>query len=243
MENKDSFANKSQDFLKQQGFYIVLALCLLIVGVAIALTALPREEAAEPNAQTTPQQQLQAVESRQSGDEALAGKTTTAPSATPAATPAPTLVPTAPPAPASAGRAVAKGRAPVEGSVIWGYAMDQLLYSVTLDQWTTHPGIDIACEQGTEVKAAIAGTVTAVYEDDALGMCVAIEHTNGRSSLYANLARNIPVAEGKKVNAGDVIGTVGDTALSECSALPHLHFGFFVDGKPVSPMDYVTIPH
>ena len=64
MENKETFGNRSRDFLKQQGFYIVLALCLLIVGVAIALTALPREEAQQPA--PTPQQQ--AAEVRQSTD-------------------------------------------------------------------------------------------------------------------------------------------------------------------------------
>ena len=106
----------------------------------------------------------------------------------------------------------------MEGEVIWNYAMNQLLYSVTLDQWTTHAGIDISCDKGTEVKAALAGTVKQVYEDDALGTVVTIEHTNNRLSLYANLDRSVPVSEGKKVNAGEKIGTVGDTAISECGA-------------------------
>ncbi len=240
MENKETFGNRSRDFLKQQGFYIVLALCLLIVGVAIALTALPREEAQQPA--PTPQQQ--AAEVRQSTDERLKPQATVLPTQSPTPAPTATLAPEPTAKPTSGGvRPAVKGQAPVEGEVIWNYAMNQLLYSVTLDQWTTHAGIDISCDKGTEVKAALAGTVKQVYEDDALGTVVTIEHTNNRLSLYANLDRSVPVSEGKKVNAGEKIGTVGDTAISECGALPHLHFGFFVDGKPVDPMEHVTIPH
>ena len=52
----------------------------------------------------------------------------------------------------------------------------------------------------------------------------------------------MPVEEGQKVNEGDVIGTVGNTALSECGEAPHLHFGFFVDEQPVDPQEYVSLP-
>ena len=245
MENKESFAARAGEFLRQQGFYIVLALCLLIVGVAIALTALPRQQA--ETAQPTPQQQ-ESVESNASQDESLLVKATPKPTAvpTPTPSPAPTAAPTAAPTtkPANTGvKPAVMGVAPVEGAVIWGFAMDQLLYSVTLDQWTTHAGIDIASDVGTEVKAVLAGTVRSVYEDDALGMVVTIEHTNERTSLYANLDMDVAVVEGKKVNAGDVIGKVGDTAISECGELPHLHFGFFENGVPVNPMEHVTVPH
>ena len=36
---------KTGSFMKKQGFYIVLALCLLIVGAAVAVTALPQQSA------------------------------------------------------------------------------------------------------------------------------------------------------------------------------------------------------
>jgi len=245
MENKESFAVRAGEFLRQQGFYIVLALCLLIVGVAIALTALPREQA--ESVQPTPQQQAY-VPSNVSHDETLAAKKTPQPTATPTPTAAPTAtpVPTAAPTtkPANTGvKPAVKGQAPVEGEVIWGFAMNELIYSVTLDQWTTHAGIDIRSDVGTEVKAVLSGTVRSIYEDDALGMVVTIDHTNDRTSLYANLDMDVPIAEGKKVNAGEVIGKVGDTAISECGQLPHLHFGFFEKGVPVNPMEHVTIPH
>lgn len=242
MDEKDIFdpeqpEHKAKDFLRQQGFYIVLFVCLLIVGTAVALTALPREET--PAAETTPGS---VVESRQSGDETLLSKKTPMPTATPkaTATPAPTTAPTTAPV---AAKPVKKGQAPLSGEIVWSFAMDQLLYSRTLDQWTTHPGIDIAAEKGTEVKAVIAGTVERVYVDDALGKTVVVSHTNNRQSLYANLDETVPVKEGQKVNAGDVLGKVGATSVAECGEVSHLHFGFFVKDVPANPMDYVTIAH
>lgn len=246
MEEYSGRRGKPRDFLKKQGFYVVLFVCLLIVGAAIVLTALPRET--EENANAAQQQSAEnpvVIETRQSADDTLTAKNTPLPTAT--LSPAPTLSPTLSPAPTAkptaAGAGVRKGIAPVKGEIIFGYAAEQLLYSRTLDQWTTHMGVDIAAEAGTPVTAALGGTVEKVYTDDALGCTVTVAHTNGRTSLYANLAEDVPVKAGQKVNAGDALGTVGNTAISECADLPHLHFGFLVDEKSVDPMDYVTLPH
>ena len=157
---------RSGGFFRTQGFYIMLALCLLIVGTAVALTALPGGEAAP--SPTNP-----AVQSNQSDDETLFGRRTPAPTlrptVQPSASPAPTAAPTAAPQSTSTGaRPARKGSAPAAGSIQWGYAMEQLLYSRTLDQWTTHAGVDIAAAEGTEVCAVLPGTVASVYEDDAL---------------------------------------------------------------------------
>lgn len=245
MEENRNFESKPRDFLKKQGFYIVLFVCLLIVGTAIVLTTLPAEAGEEtPQVEQNQQQQQQqqsVLETRQSGDETLYAKNTPLPTAT--LQPTPTPEPTATPKAASSSSTVKKGAAPVKGEIIWGYADEHLLYSRTLDQWTTHLGVDISAELGAQVAATLAGTVERVYEDDALGNVVTIAHTNDRVSLYANLDPAVTVKEGQKVNAGDVIGKVGASAISECGDLPHLHFGFLVNGKAVDPMDYVTIPH
>ncbi len=238
MEETRTFWDKSKDFIRKQGFYIVLFVCLLIVGTAIALTALPREAQPNPSEAQNP-----VVESGVSGDESLTARRTPLPTATPApsATPAASAAPTATPKPAARPASVKKGAAPVTGEIIRSYSMDALLYSRTLDQWTTHAGVDIAAEPGAEVKAVLAGTVREVRVDDALGQLVTVEHTNKRVSLYANLAENVPVKEGQKVNAGDVLGTVGKTAVSECGDASHLHFGFLVDGQAADPAEYVAL--
>lgn len=240
MVEKQSFLDKSKGFLRAQGFYVVLFLCLLIVGAAVALTALPREnvEAPEPSPNAV-------VESRQSGDESLNAKRTPLPTVTPTpASPSPAITPEPTPVSRPSGGGTAKlASAPLSGEIVWGFAVDQLLYSRTLDQWTTHAGIDLAADAGTEVKAVLAGTVDKVYEDDLLGQTVTVMHTNNRTSVYANLDVNVKVKEGQKVNAGDVLGLVGKTAVSECGEASHLHFGFYINDKPVNPLEHVLIPH
>ena len=46
------------------------------------------------------------------------------------------------------------------------YSMDKLIYSVTLDQYMTHCGVDIEAPEDAQVVAVADGTVTAVYEDE-----------------------------------------------------------------------------
>ena len=59
------------------------------------------------------------------------------------------------------------------------YSMDTLIYSVTLDQYMTHCGMDIEAPEDTQVTAAAPGTVTAIYEDDRFGTSVEITHSDG----------------------------------------------------------------
>ena len=54
---------------------------------------------------------------------------------------------------------------PVEGEVVREYAKDNLIYSETLKEWTTHMGIDIKADKTTVVKAAEAGKVKTIKND------------------------------------------------------------------------------
>ena len=129
---------------------------------------------------------------------------------------------------------------PVNGEVIWDYAMDELIYSATLDQWTTHCGVDIACKQGDPVHAVKEGRVESVYEDDAYGITVVIVHKNGHKTVYSNLAQDEKLIKaGVSVKANTVIGSCGKTAKFECADKSHIHFEYHVNGKPVNPHKYV----
>jgi murein DD-endopeptidase MepM/ murein hydrolase activator NlpD len=126
---------------------------------------------------------------------------------------------------------------PVAGTIDKDYSMDALVYDVTLGDWRTHNGIDIAAEVGTPVTAAADGVVSKVYLDDAMGNTVIVSHEDGMTSVYGNLSPEICVEEGQSVKGGDVLGTVGASALSESSQNPHLHFEMIYEGTPVNPMD------
>ena len=234
--------SKFVEFLRSQGFYVALALCLLIVGAAVVVSVLPNtpeQQQAEPSAPQDILQQQAVVRP----DPTSMPVIRVLPGATATAVPAPTELPvmaTSEPA-AQTVSAPSKAAAPVQGQVNWEFAMDRLIYSKTLDQWTTHSGVDIACEQGTKVKAVMAGTVEEVREDDALGFMVTVSHPGDKKSVYANLSGTIPVKAGDKVNAGDTLGTVGSSSMLECGDESHLHFGFFVKGKAVDPAGYVRL--
>lgn len=128
---------------------------------------------------------------------------------------------------------------PVNGAISFDYSVDALVYNKTMADWRTHNGVDFEAELGTKVTAAADGVVKAVGEDDLLGTMVVIEHAGGLCSIYANLASVPTVSVGDSVSAGDVIGSVGDTAIGESSEVTHLHFAMTRDGENVNPTDYL----
>ena len=129
--------------------------------------------------------------------------------------------------------------APLLGSTVSVFSADKLMYDATLDDWRTHDGIDICAEAGTQVVAAASGTVIAVAEDDRLGVNIRIEHANGYVTTYASLHPETFVSAGDKVNAGDAIGTVGNTSLTEAALGAHLHFSVTRNGQLIDPAAYL----
>ena len=100
-----------------------------------------------------------------------------------------------------------------------------------------HNGIDLAAYLGNPVYATRSGTVTvADYEGDGAGNYVFINHGDGFSSVYMHMDYYI-VSVGEYVSAGEVIGYVGTTGLSEG---PHLHFGIAYNGSYVNPASYIN---
>ena len=235
-KNTNGLKDKMAGFLKEKGIYMVLLVSIAVVGVAAASALWPKPEAVDP---TPDDSQAETVS--MSEDERLSQARQDALEATPLLEAAITPIPDFTQKPAETPAPLTKVSAPVSGSIVWGYAVDQLIYSKTLNQWMTHAGVDIASPKGTEVFAAYAGTVEAVYEDDLLGITVEIAHENGMKTLYANLKKEPPVKKGRKINAGTCVGYVGDTAASECAEQSHLHFEMHIDGMPVDPSDYILI--
>ena len=128
---------------------------------------------------------------------------------------------------------------PVQGELERMYDVDHLHYDVTMRDWRTHEGVDIAAPLGETVCAALPGVVTYVQDDGFYGTYVTVDHGDGTSALYANLAAIPAVSVGDWVDAGDVIGAVGTTALCEIGQGTHLHFAVYLDGESVDPMNYL----
>lgn len=120
------------------------------------------------------------------------------------------------------------------------YSMDALIYSVTLDQYMTHCGVDIEADADTQVLSMADGTVTAVYVDDRYGNSVEITHDNQFIAIYSNLSDANMMEIGDRVTSGQIIGGVGTTGLFESLEPAHLHLELLRDGVYVNPMDYIS---
>ena len=128
---------------------------------------------------------------------------------------------------------------PVQGELERLYDVEHLHYDVTMRDWRTHDGLDILAPLGETVCAAMPGVVRYVQDDGFYGTFVTVDHGDGTCAVYANLASLPAVSVGDWVQAGDVIGAVGTTALCEIGQGTHLHFAVYLDGESVDPLDYL----
>ena len=149
--------------------------------------------------------------------------------------------PTGTTAPQVGGKKPTKTTMPVSGQTVAGYAMDCLSYNPTTRDWRVHNGIDIAADAGTAVCAAADGTVYTTYEDETMGTTVVIRHEGGYVTMYSSLAKELTVAPGDTVTAGQIIGTVGSTALLESAIGEHVHFSVSCNDEPMDPMAFLEL--
>lgn len=98
-----------------------------------------------------------------------------------------------------------------------------------------HNGIDIAAYYGTDIVAALSGTVTKARWNDSYGYYVLIYHGDGMTTLYGHCSKLL-VHEGDYVERGQRIALVGSTGVSTGN---HLHFEIRIDGETRDPMDYL----
>ena len=133
---------------------------------------------------------------------------------------------------------------PVNGTISIDYSDSLTVFSQTMGDYRTHLGVDVLSDLGTEVLAVADGTVSNVWDDPFMGTCVSIEHSGNAVSIYKNLSKDVAdgITIGCSVKAGDIIGTVGETAMNEIAQEPHLHYELKVDGKHVNPKDHIKFP-
>ena len=218
MSNKN-FSGK----LGAKGYYIALILCAVAIGIAGYMFYRNSQEQ-----KTLPNEQVQSVEQPQQDVEVVA----TQPQAEQEVTNPPVQT-----QPAKRSKVLA----PVSGNTALQYSMDALCYNPTTRDWRTHNGLDIAAAEGTTVCAAADGVIESVSEDDTMGMTVVVSHTDGYKTTYSSLAAEVSVAVGQAVEAGQQLGTVGNTALLETALGEHLHFAVSRNGNPVDPEDFLAL--
>lgn len=130
---------------------------------------------------------------------------------------------------------------PVRGTVSKEFAIDKLVYSETLEQWSTHNGIDIRSVAGSEVKSVLDGIITNIEKTEQFGITITIDHGAGIMSKYSCLSTSDMVELGEKVTKGEVISAIGNPVGFELSEGPHLHFELLIDGENVNPSLYIPV--
>lgn len=231
--------NPVKQFLRDKGYYIVLILCVVVVGVSGFLfvrTLTDKGEPAEPVSLSVPL--TPATESTKPAQKQPATAEPAKPEETSPTEKAAETMGTVNDALTTPVKTSSTVR-PVSGEILNVWSGDKLAYNETLRDWRVHEGIDFAAETGAEVAAARDGMVSAVYEDDLLGTTVALEHEGGYTSYYSNLSDEPPVSVGQAVNAGDIIGTVGESASGELALGSHLHFAVSCSGQSMDPQDFL----
>lgn len=220
MQNKRSKGFRS--FVKGKGYYIVLLLCAVAVGVSGYF--LLNDSEPVPITENTEQSASIPSGSSQSTTEPVKDVVATQDTQLQTETVQKTDV----------------RMRPVEGELIYAFAADRLAYNETTRDWRTHEGVDYSARLGQQVLAAADGSVYTIYEDENLGMTVVLRHADGYTTHYSNLAEEVAVTVGQSVDAGTVLGTVGQTACAETATEPHLHFSVFCNNVPTDPEEFLN---
>ena len=98
-----------------------------------------------------------------------------------------------------------------------------------------HGGTDLGSPEGTPVYATNRGKVLMAQQMQLRGNMVIVDHGGGVLSGYGHMA-DFAVVEGQMVEAGDLIGHVGNTGLSTGA---HLHWEMSINGVLVDALRFV----
>jgi len=98
-----------------------------------------------------------------------------------------------------------------------------------------HVGLDIAAIEGTPIFAPADGVVVEAGPAGGYGNVIIIDHGGGFTTRYGHMSR-IKVKKGDRVDAGDVIGSVGHVGWATGN---HLHYEVRLNGVPLDPSRYI----
>ena len=222
-ENTRPETRSTRVFRRGGGFYVVLAVCVAVVGGMAVLGV--TEAMRSPSGATTTTTTTTVTTTTTTRTVAAAGRATSVRDERVTAAPTEATQP-------AAAETVDLCILPLSNAVVQGYS-EKPVYWDTLDSWRVHLGVDFVGKEGDTVKAASDGTVKTVFHDPLWGDCITIDHGAGQTSTYCGVtATCTPDAA---VKAGDAIGTL--------SAIPcesrlgsHLHFEWHVGGEAVDPL-------
>ena len=248
MQRKNGVFQKIAHFAENKGFYIVLGLCVVAIGVsgyvlfftggaASDPIALPEQETARGQSVTEP---APAPETEADADAEAGADREPAPEPASAAVPIAEQPLEQEPEPTVSVSRPIKAQTPdfsrpVKGKLQRPFSGAELAFDATMGDWRTHEGADYAAAAGDDVCAIGDGTVTAVFADPMKGNCVTLSHGDGLTSTYCGLQTNTTMHTGLELGRGAPVGKAGGEALFESAQETHLHLEVCRGGKPIDP--------
>ena len=227
--NKQSFDEKTKDE-KLRRSYILTAVALGLAVVIITVSAVIANRSRDttvPEIKETEKSTLPSTESETSTE-----------SSKPTETSKSTQKPSGGSSSVSSG--LPAFTLPVSGTLTNAHDPELQVFSPTMQDYRVHLGIDIETAENAPVYAAADGTVSKIWVDTLMGYCVAIKHSGNCVTVYKNLGATLPegISEGASVRSGQLIATVGNSAMVEVADEPHLHFEMTVADLAVNPLEY-----
>ncbi|MEA5010383.1 MAG: M23 family metallopeptidase [Angelakisella sp.] len=249
--------NKVFTYIKEKGFYIALAVCIVGASGAAWVTANRTLDSIEENNQKV-------VENSVSGEEKKWGYSELQEASEPAAKNSDNVVKPSPSS-SSSSRPSSSSSKPSEQpkvstgqnagqkqqvssyilpvaslEVINPYSKGQLVKNQTLNVWRTHDGVDMKGNKGDTVVCVADGTVLSVVTDPLWGGTVQVQHPDGYVSVYCGVSVDSAVKKDAAVKSGQAIGTL-DQIPAEVSMDTHLHFSVMKNGKYIDPAEIIKL--
>jgi murein DD-endopeptidase MepM/ murein hydrolase activator NlpD len=97
-----------------------------------------------------------------------------------------------------------------------------------------HEGIDIFASRGTPVHATTEGIVVRIGNNNMGGKVVWTLGPGGQRHYYAHLDRHAGVHVGQRIQAGTLLGYVGNTGNARHTPA-HLHYGIYTLAGTINP--------
>jgi murein DD-endopeptidase MepM/ murein hydrolase activator NlpD len=132
--------------------------------------------------------------------------------------------------------AITKKATQLSNSKVEANFADQRTYTYNGEPIDTayHLGYDLSVTRNYPAEAANSGTVAFAGDLGIYGNSVILDHGLGLFTLYSHLS-SIDVKVGDSVAKRQVLGKTGETGLA---AGDHLHFGVYLDGVAVLPVEW-----
>ena len=229
--NKQSFGEKMKDEKLRRSYILTaVALCLALVIIAVTAFIANRAKTNElPNVKETEKTTVKVTDSEKATDMTSQPETEK-----------PTQKPSANGGASNVSSGLPSFALPVSGTLTNKHDPELQVFSPTMQDYRVHLGVDIQTAENAPVYAAADGTVSKIWVDTLMGYCVAIKHSGNCVTVYKNLSATLPegISEGTAVRSGQLIATVGNSAMVEVADEPHLHFEMTVADLAVDPLEY-----